>query len=105
MRVLGAVGLVVIAASLVGCGVVEDEPQRRARLAVERVADERGGYPDEPVHCTRTPRAWLVERQTSVYLCAVQLGTGFCDLYLVRFDGPRDRVRLQTQRGDCTLPI
>ena len=103
---IAAVAVVVFVLLATGCSGMEDRDQARARRAVEDVVSTNDRYPGERIHCTRTPRAWLVERKTSLYLCAVPLGTGFCDLYLVRFvDGAGRRVSLRTRRGDCTLPI
>ncbi|MFN8222304.1 MAG: hypothetical protein U0R50_03535 [Gaiellales bacterium] len=104
MRLILVVAVGFAALVTAGCGVGPDPARDRAVRAVE---DEIAahGYPDEPVHCTRTPRPWLVEQKASVYLCAVQLGTGFCDLYRVDLRDGRRVVRLDRRKADCTLPI
>jgi hypothetical protein len=105
-RVIAAAGLLVFLLAATGCDGIEDRDQARARRAVEETIAGSDRYPGERIHCTRTPRAWLVERKTSLYLCAVPLGTGFCDVYLVRFgDGFRKTVSLHSRKADCTLPI
>lgn len=100
-----AVATIFVLLTVTGCGVVEDRDQARARRAVQEVVAKRGGYPDEPVHCTHTPRPWLVQKQATDYLCAVPLGTGYCDLYRVQFDDFRKTVSLRDHRVDCTLPF
>jgi hypothetical protein len=104
-RVIVAAATIAMLLVVTGCAVAEDRDQARARRAVQEVVAQRGGYPDEPVHCTHTPRPWLVEKQATDYLCAVQLGTGYCDLFRVQFDGFRKTVRLRDHRVDCTLPF
>ena len=104
-RVVALVAATVVLLTVTGCGGIEDRDQARARRAVEEVVAKAGNYPDERVHCTHTPRPWLIEKNTSVYLCAVPLGTGFCDLYVVHFDGFRRTVSLRTRKADCTLPL
>ena len=64
-RVIVAVATIVVLLTVTGCGVVEDRDQARARRAVQEVVARVGGYPDEAVHCTHTPRPWLVEKQAS----------------------------------------
>ena len=105
-KVVAALAVVVFVLLATGCTSLEDPDQARARRSVEDVVAGNTRYPGEPIHCTHTPRAWLVERKASQFLCAVQLGTGFCDLYVVTFlDGGSKKVRLRTRKGDCTLTI
>jgi len=105
-RVIAAVAVIVFVLVTSGCSAIEDHDQARARRAVEDAVATNNRYPGERIHCTRTPRVWLVERKASVFLCVVPLGTGYCDTYVVRFgDGFRKTVRLQRRKADCTLPL
>ena len=87
-----------------GCSS-EDPAQQFARERVDARAAALGGYPAERSHCTRTPRPWFVERETSVYLCAVPRGDGDCDWFTARLTQLDVKIELTTVRGGCVLPV
>jgi hypothetical protein len=101
MRIASFAALVAVAVVAAGCA--EAPEQHAARLAVER-ASKHVGRPGE-TRCTSNPRVWLVQGSTaSVFLCAVRVGVGDCDRYLVRRHGRRYAVEPRERDGDCILP-
>jgi hypothetical protein len=107
VRALLALGalLSVVAA---GCGGTEDATQRFAREATESHLANDPTYETGKVRCTRNPRPWFVEQQTSVVICAARRTDGRCDWYRVDLVPVRSRigarVRLDQEDAGCVLP-
>ena len=101
MRVLTV--LLPVALLLAGC-TAERPEQGAARELVEIHVSQLDGY-DGEVHCTRNPRAWFVEREATVYICAARRDDGDCDWFCVTDTSPAPTVTLERPRGGCVLPL
>ncbi len=95
MRALGALAAVVL---LAGCGA--DPPEQvGAERAVARQANA------ESADCTSRSRILFKEGPpASVFICAVKVGHGLCDVYRVERRGAIYRSRVLERHGGCTLP-
>ncbi len=109
MRV--ALALITCSSALVlaGCGGAEDDTQRFAREATESYLADNPAYDVEEIHCTGNPRPWLVERQTTVAICAARRTEGGCDWFHVELVPLSARVgariRLEAANVGCVLPV
>lgn len=103
VSVLALAGALVLAIVAAGCSA-EDPAQRYVRQHVADHVATLPGYEPANTHCTSTPRPWLVERSTEVYLCAVRRTDGDCDLFSGRLVGRDVTVTLQTRKAGCILP-
>ncbi len=101
VRVLAVLSFAALA--LAGC-TAERPEQGAARHFVEIHVSQLDGY-DGEVHCTRNPRAWFVEREATVYICAARRNDGDCDWFRVTDTSPAPRVKLDRRRGGCVLPL
>jgi hypothetical protein len=95
VRSLGALAAVVL---LAGCGA--DPPEKvGAERAVARQAHA------ESADCTSRSRILFKEGPpANVFICAVKLGNGLCDVYRVERRGVNYRARVLERHGGCTLP-
>ncbi len=95
MRAVAALaGLVVLA----GCGAGPPE-QEAAERYLARTTEADGA------ECTARSRIWFREGPpANVFVCAVELGDGFCDRYRVDRSGAQFSARLLEQHGGCILP-
>ncbi len=95
MRQLAAL---VAVAALAGCGASPPEQEGAERA----VADAARA---DAADCTSRSRILFKEGPpANVFICAVHLGDGFCDLYRADRNAAKYRVRLLERRGSCTLP-
>jgi hypothetical protein len=100
-----AAALVVLSVAGAGC-TPEDPTQRAVRERVQEHVERLGGYDASKTRCTRTPRPWLVERATTVYLCTARREDGDCDWLRATIEGPDElRVELEARRAGCVLPV
>jgi hypothetical protein len=96
VRAVAALAALVV---LAGCGAGPPE-QEAAERAVARIADS------DQARCTARSRIWFSEREpANVFVCAVELGDGFCDRYRVDRTGARFRAVLLERHGGCILPV
>jgi hypothetical protein len=95
VRWLGLVAAVVL---LAGCGA--DPPEKvGAERAVARQAHA------ESADCTSRSRILFKEGPpANVFICAVKVGSGLCDVYRVERRGANYRARVLERHGGCTLP-
>jgi hypothetical protein len=82
----------------------EDPAQRYVREQVEAHVATLTGYEAGRTHCTSTPRPWLVERATEVYICAARRVDGDCDWFTARLVGNEVDTTLSDRRAGCILP-
>ena len=95
MKACAALVAVVV---LAGCGAGPPEQEAAEReLARMAGADE--------ANCTARSRIWFREGPpANVFICAVEVGDGFCDRYRVDRNGARFRATILEHRGGCILP-
>ena len=95
MRSLVALAAVVL---LAGCGA--DPPEKvGAERAVARAAHA------DSADCTSRSRILFKEGPpANVFICAVKVGDGLCDVYRVDRRGTSYRTRVLERHGGCTLP-
>ena len=95
MKACAALVAVVV---LAGCGAGPPEQEAAEReLARMAGADE--------ANCTARSRIWFREGPpANVFICAVDVGDGFCDRYRVDRKGARFRASVLERRGGCILP-
>jgi hypothetical protein len=95
VRALGALAAAVL---LAGCGA--DPPEKvGAERAVARQANA------ESAECTSRSRILFKEGPpANVFICAVKVGHGLCDVYRVERRGASYRARVLERHGGCTLP-
>lgn len=97
--------LVVLALVATGC-TPEDPTQRAVRVRVQEHVEGLEGYDASKTRCTRTPRPWLVEQATAVYICTARRADGDCDWLRATIVGPDElRVELEVRRAGCILPV
>jgi hypothetical protein len=92
-----------LALVLGGC-TAERPEQEAARGVVEAHLVGKAGY-DGTVRCTRNPRPWFVEQESSVFICAARRDDGDCDWFRVVSGDAVPRVALDRERGGCVLPL
>jgi hypothetical protein len=103
MRLVGLVSLLGCALLLAGCGV-ESPRQAGARVAVnESLSPTR--YDVDRTRCTDNPAPWFIERETSVYVCAVKVRDGGCDWYQATLKNAGWDVVLDEKNAGCVLPF
>jgi hypothetical protein len=100
---LSGLALVLLLVLVAGCSF-EDARQRSVRVAVEEHVARLGRYDREGTHCTGNPRPWFVEREATVFICAVRLRSGGCDWFRATVDQVNVRIRLESRDAGCVLP-
>ena len=103
-RALVALASLPIALLVAGCSA-EDPAQRYVREQVAEHVAGLDGYDPARTHCTSTPRPWLVERPTEVYICTAQRDDGGCDWFRARLRGNDVTVTMDTPNAGCVLPV
>jgi hypothetical protein len=94
-----AVALLATVVVLAGCGAGAPE-QEAAELALARMtkADE--------ARCTARASVWFRDGEpANVFVCAVEVGDGFCDRYRVDRNGLQFRASVLERHGGCVLPV
>lgn len=107
MRAVVALGAALVVLLLAGAGCTPEDPTQRAvRERVQEHVEGLEGYDASKTRCTRTPRPWLVERRTTVYLCTARREDGDCDRLRATIEGPDElRIELEARRAGCILPV
>jgi hypothetical protein len=106
VRLLLALGTVVLVLVATGCGGVEDPTQQFARKAIESHLARDAHYDLDKIRCTGNPRPWFVERQATESICAVGRAVGGCDWFRVELipvgSQVTSRVELRSQDAGCS---
>ena len=96
MRAVAALAVLVV---LAGCGAGPPE-QEAAERYLARLTETDGA------ECTARSRIWFREGEpANVFVCAVQLGDGFCDRYRLDRSGVQFRASVLERHGGCVLPV
>jgi hypothetical protein len=96
VKVVAALAAVVL---LAGCGAGAPE-QEAAEVALARMANA------DEARCTARASTWFRDGEpANVFVCAVELGDGFCDRYRVDRSGAQFRASVLERRGGCVLPV
>ena len=96
MKVVAALAVLVV---LAGCGVDAPE-QQAAERALARMAEV------DEARCTTRASVWFRDGEpANVFVCAVELGDGFCDRYRVDRNGLQFRASVLERHGGCVLPV
>ena len=101
-RVIESAALL-FAALFTGCGA-EAPRQADARIAVEESL-EASRYDRDRTRCTDNPSAWLIERETEVFICAARTRAGGCDWYRATLKNAGWEVVLDRREAGCVLPF
>ena len=97
MKVVAALAALVV---LAGCGAVDAPEQQAAERALARMADA------DEAKCTTRASVWFRDGEpANVFICAVELGDGFCDRYRVDRNGLQFRASVLERHGGCVLPV
>jgi len=106
VRLLLALGTVVLVLVATGCSGVEDPTQQFARKAIESHLARDAHYDLDKIRCTGNPRPWFVERQATESICAVGRAVGGCDWFRVELipvgSQVTSRVELRSQDAGCS---
>ncbi len=96
MKIVAALAVLVV---LAGCGVDAPE-QQAAERALARMAEA------DEARCTTRASTWFRDGEpANVFICAVELGDGFCDRYRVDRNGLQFRASVLERHGGCVLPV
>ena len=84
---------------LAGCGVDAPE-QQAAEQALARMTNA------DEARCTTRASVWFRDGEpANVFVCAVEVGDGFCDRYRVDRNGLQFRASVLERHGGCVLPV
>ena len=84
---------------LAGCGAGPPEQEAAERYLARTTEADRA-------ECTARSRIWFREGEpANVFVCAVEVGDGFCDRYRVDRSGAQFSARLLERHGGCVLPV
>ena len=85
--------------ALAGCGA--DAPEKEAaEVALAQMANV------DEARCTARASTWFRDGEpANVFVCAVEIGDGFCDRYRVDRNGLQFRATVLERRGGCVLPV
>jgi hypothetical protein len=60
----------------------------------------------DEARCTARASVWFRDGEpANVFVCAVELGDGFCDRYRVDRNGLQFRASVLERHGGCVLPV
>ena len=98
MKAAAALAVLVV---LAGCGADTRAPeQQAAEQALARMAEA------DEARCTARASVWFRDGEpANVFICAVEVGDGFCDRYRVDRSGAQFRSSVLERRGGCVLPV
>jgi hypothetical protein len=96
VKAVAALAAVVV---LAGCGAGAPE-QEAAEVALARLANA------DEARCTARASVWFRDGEpANVFVCAVDVGDGFCDRYRVDRNGLQFRASVLERHGGCVLPV
>ncbi len=97
MKAVAALAAVVV---LAGCGATGAPEQKAAEVALARMANA------DEASCTTRASTWFRDGEpANVFVCAVEVGDGFCDRYRVDRNGLQFRASVLERHGGCVLPV
>jgi hypothetical protein len=85
---------------LAGCSNADAPEQVAAERALARMTEA------DEARCTTRASVWFRDGEpANVFICAVELGDGFCDRYRVDRNGLQFRATVLERHGGCVLPV